>query len=99
MSALKGIDIRVEDLTETYREVFDLLVEDLGENAVLTVIARLAEHYGGQQVYFQSQSSLTRAARDRAIKASHTGDPDQLRSIAREKQLSLPHIRRILSGG
>ena len=97
MSELRGSAIRKEDLAQSvYEEIFAMIVKDIGEASAMKVVARLADHFGGQQVYFQSCGSITRAARDRAIKSAHDGSPESLKEIARENQLSMSFVREIL---
>ncbi len=87
------LELRVEDLPQAYREVFDIMSPVAGESAALEIVARLADEYGGMNIYLPKKEKLYRGARDRRIRARFTGG--NLREIAKEEQLTLQFVREI----
>lgn len=82
------------DLVGAYREVFDALsAAGIAEDEALRAVSALAEHFSGQQVYFQKKEQLFRRIRNRRIREEFTGG--NVREIARKHQLTMSFVREV----
>ena len=78
-------DLRVEDVSESYRDIVDVVGLD---NFV-----KLVKSFGGMSIYIPVEKSITRASRDRKIRAGFEGD---YRKVAMEFRLSKKQVRKIV---
>jgi Mor family transcriptional regulator len=78
--------IRLSDLPGEIRTIANLI----GLNQVL----KLANEYGGTSIYVPKFDAITRAVRDRVIKAEFTGNNHK--GLAKKYKLTQRHVRKII---
>lgn len=83
---INELDIRIEDLPPEYREIAD----EIG----LAPALKLVRIRGGEGIYVPKMEKVSRAARDRAIRAEFDGSNH--RELARKWDLTVVWIREIV---
>ena len=81
------LNLKLEDISSEYRPIAELVGTD--------GLIRLAERYGGYQLYIPKPESLSRNARDEAIREAFDGY--NFNELASQYGLSPRHIRVIVA--
>ena len=85
------------DLQNTIARLFVELIgveNDLAEHAALEVRNHMAEHWGGQGIYFPKDVAFLTSLRDEQIYSEFTGDNHS--ELVRKYKVSKPWLYRIL---
>jgi len=94
----KRLEIEVEELPETYRDLHFALSEVLEPDAAMMAVLKIAETFGGESPYFQKLEALERVGRNRRIIEEYRAG-DGYRTLARRHALSVRFIRDVISRG